>query len=417
MKAITLIISLLISFLSHAGLYQCDTPDGEPKLITNNTKKVDYARTIPYTASYIKEALVDIGTKKPFLIYYVVDTEEPFMQYTVNFELAELRRACESSENVNFVTFRNSEFYWGKFSYCKNKKFYEDRLENFPELNEKLKAKRQAIWNGDQSDVISSPLKFVSRYSDDVKAVFYEYPLAHPDFLHDLTEFAITNEKLFPSTEFIPFMNLKSHGNVKTLLSGLQSCQVKSKTASQNAIINKVFNEGERMLLKNPSAYYYYPKSMHPLMEKVALGLSIAAKPEENLGEYSLGEYSLGEYSLGEYSLGDIYSGLGSSEGLGAKFSFGTTQSGLSTVLNRLFNERNMKFVGFVVLESCDTNRKVAVHQEQLPFVLGMYSATNSLWYRNLNWSSLLFEAQGDTGKLIESLRMATNNIQNIVVK
>lgn len=406
-----------MAFNSHAGLYKCESPDAEPKLIEQDSKVVSYTTTAPDTVSYANDASLNLDAKKPFLIYYAIDSEEPFMKLSVNYELAELRRACESSNDVNYVAFLNSEMYWGEFSYCKDKKFYEVKIDKYPEFKEKFELKRKAIWEGDQSNVISSPLKFVSRYSDDLKQIFYQYPLAHPDFLFDLVELAITKEELFPSKEYLPFINLKSHGNIKSLLTGLQKCQLESKKKSQQAILEKVLDSGERMMIDNKLGFYLYHKQWHSIIEKVALGSTIAAKPGDHLGDYSLGEYSLGEYSLGDYSLGDMFSGLGSGEGLGSEFSFGTSQSGLSTVLNRLFNENNEKFVGFVMLESCDTNRKASVHQKHLPNVLGVYSAKSSLWYRNLNWWELMLEAKGSSGKLFELVRSSTSNIRNIVIK
>lgn len=418
MNTLIILLAFLLSSLANAGLYECKNPEGEPTLVTENNKtatlKVSPEST--YEAPYSKHPDLLKDYKKPFLIYYAIDTEEPFMQYSINYELAELRKACERSEHVNFVVFRNSEAIWGDYSYCKNKKFVEADFKDFPEMKEKFETKRKAIWEGDQSNVLSSPLKFVSRYSNDVKEIFYQYPLAHPDFLYDLMEFAVTKDHLFPSKEYTPFINLKSHGNVKTMLAGLSKCQVEAKKKSQEAILKKL-DEGERMLLKNPLAYYLYSKAVNPILDKLALGANVAAKPGNTLGEYSLGEYSLGEYSLGEYSLSSVFGGLGVSQGLGAKFSFGTTQAGLSTVLNRLFNEKDVRLVGFVMLESCDTNRKVSVHQEHVPMVIGMYSAQSSLWYRNLNWWSLMEEANGDTEKLFDSVVDATKNIKNIVVK
>lgn len=416
MKALLLLVVLFTSSLALAGLYECKSPDGEPTLIEKNSKKVSFTTTPPFITPYAKDPRMNQESRKPFLIYYAVDSEEPFMQMSVRYELAELQKACERSEHVNFIVFLNSDITWKRFQYCKNKVLKEGRISEYPALDKKFEAKRKAIWEGDQSSNVDSPLKFVARYSDDVKRIFYDYPLAHPDFLYDLVEFAITTSELFPTEKYTPFINLKSHGNIKNLLSGLQKCQITSKTRSQDTVIKDVLSKDEQYFVKEKN-YPFLIKQLRPILERIGLGASIGVRKDESLGEYSLGEYSLGEYSLGEYSLGDVFSGLGASEGLNAKFSFGTSQSGLSTVLNRLFNEQNGKYVGFVMLESCDTNRKVDIHQQHLPFVLGMYSAKHSLWYRNLNWWTLLEKAEGSSIKLVELLEKDTAQIKNIVVE
>ena len=370
-------------------------------------------------ANYAKDVIAH-STKKPFLVYLAIDTEEPFMQSAVKYELAELRKACERSEHVNFVAFLNSQVVNGGgdygFSYCKNKVFFRYSIkDNKPELFERIKLKRKALWEGDQGDTIQSPFEFSSRFSPDVTRAFYDYPYAHPDFVYELLKLTITEEALFPSAEYIPYLNLKSHGNSTSVLSGLQNCQKKSKIASQKAVLEKALGNDVDFLTKGLP--YHFLAQYGRLADKIALGPKIGKTKQPGMGDYSLGDYSLGDYSLGEYSLGDAISGLGASEGLGSEFAFGLTHAGLSRVIHRLFNERNERFIGFVMLESCDTNRKHEYHQANLPFVLGMYSAKSSLWYRNLNWWELLENAQGSSIRLIEALEFQTSSLDNILVQ
>ena len=414
---LSLAFSALLSLPTYAGLYECSSPDAKPVLTSKVTKNISFETSIPFFMPYYKEPTINPDGKIPFLIYYAIDTEEPFMQYSVKYELAELRLACERSDKVNYAAIINSKFAtWSTIQICKNKTFQEVDLRKFPALFKSLETKKRYIWEGDHTTSDTGPMSFLVRFQKENNKVFYDYPLAHPDFVHDLISFVMTEESLFPKNKFIPFLNLKSHGSKKHVLSGLHPCQVQAKTQSQQAIIDKVLNDTDKFLLSSSNYRHFLPQVKEAL-NKLSLGSNVAAASDSNLGEYSLGEYSLGEYSLGEYSLGDVMAGLGASEGLGAKFSFGTYHTALSSVLYRLFNDQDNNFLGFAMLESCDTNRNVNFHHQHLEFVLGIYSAKNSLWYRNLNWWSLLEKADGSSVELIKLLEIQTKKIPNIIVK
>jgi hypothetical protein len=412
-KMLISVLSILFSLPTLAGLYECTSPDAKPVLKSEVTKYISLETSSPFFMPYYKEPTINPDGKVPFLIYYAIDTEEPFMQYSVKYELAELRLACEKSDKVNFAAIINSKFAsWSTIQICKNKKFEEIDLREFPVLFKSLEAKRHYIWDGDHSKSDAGPMSFLVRFQKENNKVFYEYPLAHPDFVHDLISFVMTEESLFPKNKYIPFLNLKSHGSKKHVLSGLHPCQVQAKTQSQKAIIDKVLTDMDKFAL-DAQSYYQHIEVAKEALNKLSLGANVAAAAHDT----HLGEYSLGEYSLGEYSLGDVMAGLGANEGLGAEFSFGTYHTALSSVLYRLFNDQDNNFLGFAMLESCDTNRNVNFHHEHLEFVLGIYSAKHSLWYRNLNWWSLLEKADGSSLELIKLLENQTKKIPNIVVK
>src|SRR5690606_28408816 len=66
-----------------------------------------------------------VREKEPVLIYYAVDSEEPFMQTAVDYELRGLREICvEENRNVNWVAFLNSHYVHNnkKYLVCKNGK-------------------------------------------------------------------------------------------------------------------------------------------------------------------------------------------------------------------------------------------------------------------------------------------------------
>lgn len=417
MKFVIALLSILLTNLAVAGLYECSAPDATPTLIEAGSKNVSFTQTTPYTVPYSLDARNNPANKIPFLIYYAIDTEEPFMQLTVKYELAELRKSCEASEKVNFAALLNSAYVdRNTIIICKNKVYQEVKLSNFPAIDTSLNAKRRYIGEGNHSSTELGIMSFLVRYHEINNDVFYDFPLAHPDFVHDLISFVSTEESLFPSEKYMPFLNLKSHGSKKHVLSGLHSCQINAKTKSQNAIMEKVLTEDERLFLKTASFYHHLGYARKAL-DKLALGASIGSMKNNTLGDYSLGDYSLGDYSLGDYSLGDAMAGLGANEGLGSQFSFGLYHAALSTVLHRLFNDNNEIFLGFVMLESCDTNRNVSFHHEHLTHVLGIYSAQKSLWYRNLNWWTLMESADGSSIKLTQLLSEKSAEIPNIVIK
>lgn len=426
----------LFSTLANAGLYQCNTSDGKPKLIENPVeKKISFEQAEPYFHPNALHPFMHSKNLAPYLIYYAIDSSEPFMQYSVKYEIAKLRQACEKSEKVNFVAILNSLYVdKNEFIVCKNKTYRHVNLNAFKELDQSLKAKRVYLLEGDHTKELPGKMKYLVRYKQVVNEAFYNFPLAHPDFLFDLIHLVKNEKSLFHVDEYMPFLNLKSHGSRQNVLSGLHECQIQAKTMSQKAYLDKLqekllLTSSERYMLDQKNYSFILPQ-VEKVLEKLALGESFGVGGKDSLGrefmgKEFMGKEFMGKEFMGKEFMGDAIAGLGNSEGMGADYSFGTYHIALSSVLIHLFNdfdiptkaeEDKARFLGFVMLESCDTNRNVKFHQEALELVLGSYSAKHSLWYRNLNWWSILEEANGSTEEMVRRLQHYTPMIQNIIV-
>ena len=425
MNKLIFIFIILTSSLAQAGLYQCSSADAEPKYVgSSSDKKITFEKSKPEFQEHALHPQLHTGKQSPFLVYYAIDSAEPFMQYSVKYEIARLKTSCENDQKVNFVAILNSLYVEkNEVIVCKKGKYKHIDLSSFPDVDESLKNKREYLRNGDHSGGEPGMMRYLVRYKSVVNEAFYNYPLAHPDFLFDLITLVTNNETFFPNNEFMPFLNLKSHGNKQNVLSGLHNCQIQAKINSQTDFLKNKLTIEERNLLEEVDFSSHLPE-IEKVLHKIALGSAIGVGGEDKLGKDFLGKDFLGKEFLGKDFLGKEFlgstvAGLGNSEGLGADYSFGTYHIALSSVLKHLFhdkNENDIRFLGFVMLESCDTNRNISFHHESLELVVGVYSAKHSLWYRNLNWWTFLEEANGSTKRMVELLQLHSGNIENIIV-
>lgn len=429
-KLITLLF--LFSSLANAGLYKCDTSDGKPELVKNPVQKnITLETAEPYFMPHALHPVAHARNQTPYLIYYAIDSSEPFMQYSVKYEIAKLKQACKSSEKVNFVAILNSLYVdKNEIIVCKNSILENVNLNKFPQLDQSLKTKRNFLYEGDHTSELPGKMKYLVRYKKVVNEAFYNFPLAHPDFLFDLVSLVKNEKSLFHQEQYMAFLNLKSHGSRQNVLSGLHDCQIKAKTWSQNAYLDKLQLTSSERLMLNQKDYSFILPQVEKVLDKLALGESFAVGGKDSLGKEFMGKEFMGKEFMGKEFMGKEFmgavAGLGNSEGMGTDYSFGTYHIALSSVLIHLFNdfdqmgkeydESKINLLGFVMLESCDTNRNVQFHQEALELVLGSYSAKHSLWYRNLNWWAILKEANGSTEEMIRRLQHYTPMIQNIVV-
>ena len=342
-----------------------------------------------FTQSVTPAVKVDNGgvklKSKAALIYYAVDTSEPFMQASVDEEIRALRRSCNPSlPNVNWIVFTNS-YYFGdgtsagskKFLMCKNGHGGDQVMHFPPSLVSRIEEKRQ--WIAQPLNNQKNPLKIQVPYPSEVASTFGQYPLAHPDILHDLMDYA---GEQFSANTYTPFLHLKSHGSRTIILTGLTAEQTEKKALCQKkTIASKGITLGQ-------------------------IGLGQVGLGQVGLGQVGLGQVGLGQVGLGQVGLGQVGLGVGNPGGLGAS---GLGEHGLSTanhfgspsnfVLASIFDvgstasSPESMYFGFVMLESCDSNVPAQSFTGRL---LGLtnkidayYSAAGSLWYRNLNWDEL----------------------------
>lgn len=441
MKKTIAALLIFTSSFANAGLYKCEPGETNPKLIENPVEKnLSFETTEPYFAPHALNPIAHNRNLKPYLIYYAIDSSEPFMQYSVKYEIAKLKQACLNSDKVNYVAILNSLYVTkNEIIVCKDKTFNKINLSQFGELDQSLKDKRKFLSEGDHTQGLPGKMRYLVRYKQVVNEAFNNFPLAHPDFLFDLVTLVKNEKSLFPQDQYMPFLNLKSHGSRQNVLSGLHECQIKAKTFSQQAFIKKLNLTDFELETLEAEDYSLYIHTTGDVLNKLALGdfygvggkYSFAKQymgkefmGKEFMGKEFMGKEFMGKEFMGKEFMGAV-AGLGNSEGMGADYSFGTYHIALSSVLIHLFNDWSIKtdqeieqvnLLGFVMLESCDTNRNVKFHQQALELVLGSYSAKHSLWYRNLNWWSILEEANGSTEEMIRLLQYYTPMIQNIVV-
>ena len=400
---------LLASLGAKANLYQCEKPNGKLVPVENKSIEFEYKTQ---SAIWFPKALEDVNQNKdkiPFLIYYAIDTEEPFMKYSTAYETRKLKESC--SKNQNFAIVLNSKFVdENKIEICKSGILQTINLSDFPKLNSRLIVKKKFIGRGDHETNELGPMRYLVKYKDITRSSFAMYPLAHPDFLYSLIDFLIEEQTLFPTEKYIPLINLKSHGSEQTVLSGLYSCQIKAKSKSQNEILLRLLNRKERNTLNEfTESNLMNLNEVDKILDKINLGTISGLGKESNRGQ----ESNLGR----ESSLGNAYFSLGSNDGLGTDLAFGLYHVALNAVLNDLFNKSNNRYLGFLMLESCDTNRDIGFNHANQNNILGIYSAQYSLWYRNLNWWTILKISNGSMAKILETLDADTSKIQNLKPK
>lgn len=411
LKTIIPFCMLMASVSVYANLYQCDKPNG--KLIPVDNKDVEIELKTQ-KANWFPTALGDelqYKEKIPFLIYYAIDTPEPFMKYSTEYETRRLKENC--SKKKNFAILLNSKFINKNIiDVCKDGLLRTVNLSDYPKLNSALIEKRKFIGHGDHETNDLGPMRYLVKYKDITKKSFEAYPLAHPDFLYALINLLLEEATLFPSNEYLPLLNLKSHGSEQTVLSGIYSCQASAKTKSQDEFIEKTLTKKEQKALNslaNTNESVAHLNEIDQILEKLNLGTKAGLGRESNLDH----ESNLGK----ESSLGNAYFSLGFNEGLGTDLAFGLYHVALNAVLNDLFNKKNNRYLGFLMLESCDTNRDIGFNHANQDNIIGIYSAKYSLWYRNLNWWEIFAGPEISVTKLLEKIEDSTSKITNLKQK
>lgn len=456
------ILFVVICFfnLAFANVYNCTSPEGEIVKID----KTKFAPRYEWTsATWFRDTILnnEIANKTPVLIYYVIDSNEPYMKLSTNYEIERLKNSCKG-KGVNFVIIQNSSYINNNsFTICKNQLVQTISFKNYTKLNESLKRKRSFLKKGTHITNDLGPMRYLVKYNDHTRKSFYNFPLTHPDFLYDLINFTTQEKSLFPSDQYLPLLNLKSHGNEDMVLSGLHSCQTEAKTKSQNEIISKTFSNYQAKSLKsflntNTNANI---DSINELLGRIWLGSNdkrgpityildskgypqpYASENEKLISFLEANNRSSSErliifnnqaetnaslsnhiglsnlIGLGNLpGLGESVYTLGANEGLGGSFSFGTEHLALNTVLGDLFSSHTNKVLGFLMLEACNTKRDITFNHSNQENILGVYSAKGSLWYRNLNWWEILQSSKGSSYELLKLIHINTMLIPNIQI-
>lgn len=437
MKSLTIVLTLLFSTLTFANLYQCKNPGAEPEKAasTENLSFTLHQKSSNWFGELNSRQILK-NKKIPFLALYVIDSEEPYMKYATAYEIAKLVKACTDSSYINFAAILNSAYVKeNKFFICRDKTPKWILIEKYPKLNKRLLEKKQMLLNGDNT-LFNSIFNYRVIFNRTVNAAFSRFPLAHPDFLHDILETIFTEPELFPSGKYIPVLHLKSHGSRETVLSGLYSCQEQAKVKSQVETLNDLLSTSDLAELNTFDPFkvnHIKLDSYEKIVTKVGLGLLSNRNQTANNSDNDLGNINLGDINLGNINLGNInlnssfqvsgssglgvaFSSLGANDGLGTEIAFGLDHLTLNTVLDDLFNVKNKRILAFLMLESCDTNRESTFEFKYAKNLFGYYSASHSLWYRNLDWWKILHDSQGKLLDVLKNLEADSKKIMNIEI-
>ena len=119
------LITFFISLETRANYYNCQEADGEPiEDIQNKSIKLEYETKSSQWLEDARSKQHHKENKIPFLLYYAIDSAEPFMQLSVHFEINQLEKNCKGSSYVNFAAILNSLYIkQNQIIICKNKEF------------------------------------------------------------------------------------------------------------------------------------------------------------------------------------------------------------------------------------------------------------------------------------------------------
>ncbi|HAZ12193.1 MAG: hypothetical protein A2X86_03060 [Bdellovibrionales bacterium GWA2_49_15] len=356
--------------------------------------------------------------KKPFLFYYVLDSKEPFMQASVDYELKKLRQNC--IPGVNWVAVINGHYMDDaikgqpfQLTFCK-----EGIVERRPlplELFYSLETKRKSIARG-LPDEERHLFRFLLRIPPQAAGAFSHFPLAHPEFFVLLFEHV--RGEIFPPGEFTPFIHTKSHGSVEMTLTGLTETSTEEKRACQLRTLDehRPALRVEDILASAGSIVGL--GTIQDDLDEIFRGSSLGAKnqnPSSGLGENQLGENQLGvQEGVGGPN------GLGTTTGLQAENKFGLFHTSLGQMMGYLTRISPYKSeIAFWMLESCESgiNEKQSVAHAQIGIqgLKAIYSASGSLWYRNLDWHEMLKSSGKSSGQLQERVLEETSLIPNYI--
>ncbi len=343
--------------------------------------------------------------KRPYLFYYAIDTTEPLMLGAIDYEIKKLRQTC-NSDDIYFVAFTNGLYKKGTFVYCgvQNYRYKHIKSEGrfhvayLPrDLSEKLSSFEELLLQEDNSE-FSFPIPFAAGKGSE----FAKYPLSHPDFFASL--FSEVKDHIFPAKRFTPFIHIKSHGSNELVM-----------TAPTPSALNEKVSCQEKMMAQQGTTLDITAISS----EGVGLGALTSDWEDDYNGSFLGIEVMLGiEVYLGiEVMLGAQF-GQGIEVMLGSSNHFGLSYQKIPQVITHIADYSEQSEVGFIMYESCESNlgtKKVLMnYQSGLPLLRAHYSAVGSLWYRNLDWHTILSQSN-NAGELQEALLSATRGIPNFI--
>ena len=242
-------INTIVAMLLAAGFMSSCRPGAESGSNLNGIETEEHFNAEDWSTSTGQvENLQALGSelsRKPVVVYYAVDGEEPFMQAAVDYSVRSLREACKGA--VNWIAFLNSHYVYNNEKYlkCVNGKYSEVKLAGY--FDKVLDIVSKADTNPSEAKVngLNYGLKhdkkfneFFSKIARDDKKV-ERYPLAHPEV------FALALQKtraIFAPSEHVFFLHIYSHGAEEFVLTGLTEKQLNTKTSRQNDAMKSVLD-------------------------------------------------------------------------------------------------------------------------------------------------------------------------------
>jgi hypothetical protein len=181
LKTIMMTCILIASSAVQANLYHCDKPNGKLTPVENKNFGVEFKTQ---NAKWFQTALDDLTQYKekiPFLIYYAIDTPEPFMKYSVEYETRRLKENCYKKQNFAIVL--NTKYLNENIiEICKEGILQNINLNDFPKLTSILAEKRKFIGKGDHESNDLGPMKYLVKYKDITKNFFRNVPTRSSGF-------------------------------------------------------------------------------------------------------------------------------------------------------------------------------------------------------------------------------------------
>lgn len=338
-------INVIVAMLLAAGLMSSCRPGAESGSSLNGIETEEHFNAEDWSTSTgqieKQEALGSELSRKPVVVYYAVDGEEPFMQAAVDYSVRSLREACKGT--VNWIAFLNSHYVYNKEKYlkCVNGKYSEVKLAGYFDKVLDIVSKADTDPSEAKANGLNYGLKhdkkfneFFSKIARDDKKV-ERYPLAHPEV------FALALQKtraIFAPSEHVFFLHIYSHGAEEFVLTGLTEKQLNTKTSRQNDAMKSVLDaigktalddtdpanvDGRNRVACESKGAKWTGRACYCPATKIYLnqffGKCDARVGYAGLGNATVREFSLATLGLGR-QLGDVsharYSGVGQ-QGIG----------------------------------------------------------------------------------------------------
>lgn len=350
----------------------------------------------PAETTFTDPVVLDLSQdtrRTPALLYYVVDSEDPFMQMAVDYEMQQLKSACRQGGPINWLAVINSAILKDRYvAFCKDGHYGNQRITDSG--FERTFASVSAVGQGPANGTLKFPVS-VTAENRPYLPLYAHYPMAHPDLFLKVLE--MTKEAFFPADQYDLFVHAKAHGSNHLMMTGLTPETLARKVTNQTAFWTSV-NSSEAPLpgfalgdAGRSEGITQPPK----FLRQAGLG--------EALGQAGLDANPPGSTPSDSRSvplvdgLGQFLMGIGNAQ---INNYFGIWPMSLQKVLAYLkagqSADRSGSPLAFLLIESCDSSIYQSDEQASSLYGLmplgGFYSATGSLWYRNIDWD-IIFDA------------------------